>query len=111
MVVDKFDWGETGPALWRTSQRLERLDKEIVRAYHRPEREAMEGHQRHPSRSGRARPGRHHGQRIGSTPISCQFNEQTFNRYLVTNKGPDAAGSMYWKPTPLTTRSGRSRKR
>ena len=34
--------------------------------------------------------------------VLTQFNEQTFNRYLVTNRGPDAAGSMYWKPTPLT---------
>lgn len=101
MVVDKFDWGETGPALLANIARLERLDKEIVRAYHRPEREAMEGQHGTKAEAGVQ------GQ-IGVTDsellhadLLTQFNEQTFNRFLVTNKGPDAAGSMYWKPTPL----------
>jgi hypothetical protein len=101
MKVDTFDWGQTGPSLLANIARLGRLDKEILRAYHRPEREATEGEHGTKAEAGV------HGQvgitdsELVHTDFLTQFNEQTFNRYLVTNRGPDAAGSMYWKPSPL----------
>jgi hypothetical protein len=101
MVVDKFDWGNTGPNITAGIERRRELAVEIVRAYHRPERESMEAE--HGSRADSTT----HGQ-VGITDsellhadILTQFNEQTFNRFLVTNWGPDAADGMYWKASPL----------
>ncbi len=99
--VKEFDWGETGPALVASIQRLDRLDKEIFRAWSRPEREAMEGEHGTKAEAGV------HGQ-VGITDSEKvhsdflrQFNRQVVNRFLVTNFGPDAADSIYFKPTPL----------
>lgn len=101
MVVDKFDWGETGPSLIAGIDRRRELAVDIIRAYHRPEREAMEGQFGTKAEAGV------HGQ-VGITDselvhadILTQFNEQTFDRFLVTNWGPTSAGSMYWKANPL----------
>jgi hypothetical protein len=99
--VQQFNWGETGPALIAAIARLDRLDKEIFRAWHRPEREAMEGDHGTKAEAGV------HGQ-VGITDSEKahgdflrQFNRQVLNRFLVTNFGPDAADTIYFKPTPL----------
>jgi hypothetical protein len=99
--IKEFDWGETGPALTAAIARLDRLDKEIFRAWHRPEREAMEGLHGTKAEAGV------HGQ-VGITDSEKvhsdflrQFNKQVVNRFLVTNWGPDAADTIYFKPAPL----------
>lgn len=97
-----FDWGQTGPALLAAIDRLSRLDVEIMRAWGRPEREAMEG-----QHGTKAEAGTHgaigvlDSENVHSTFLR-QFNRQVLDRFLVTNFGPDAAGSIYFKPTPLS---------
>lgn len=101
--VTPIDWGETGSALAACIARLGRLDIEIVRAYHRPEREGMQG----TSGTGTKAEAGVHGQVgiIDSEGIASDFcrqlNCQSVNRFLVTNFGADAADSIYFKPAPL----------
>lgn len=99
--IQAFDWGSTGPSLLAAIARLDRLDKEIFRAWHRPEREAMEGLHGTKAEAGV------HGQ-VGITDSEKvhsdflrQFNKQVLNRFLVTNFGPDAADTIYFKAAPL----------
>lgn len=41
--VDKFDWGQTAEALKASTDRIDKCDRNMIRAYHRPERESTEG--------------------------------------------------------------------
>lgn len=99
--IEPIDWGDTGPSLIASKERRAELAVEIVRAYLHPEREAMEGQHGTKAEAGV------HGQ-VGVTDCELvgaslydQFNQQTYNRYLVTNEGPQAAGTRYWKMSPL----------
>jgi hypothetical protein len=101
MEIKPIDWGDSGPAIIATIARRAELAVEIVRAYHRPEREAMEGQHGTKAEAGA------HGQ-VGITDSELvgaqlygQFNAQVFNRYLTTNYGPTAIDSMYWQMAPL----------
>ena len=101
--VTPIDWGNTGTAMAAAIDRLGRLDIEIVRAYHRPEREGMQG----TSGTGTKAEAGVHGQVgiIDSEGIAndfCrQFNSQVVNRFLVTNFGAEATDTIYFKPAPL----------
>lgn len=97
-----FDWGNPGPALLAHLDRQDKLNRDIMRAWHRPEREAMEGEHGTKAEAGV------HGE-IGVTDselvaamILRQFSCQTFDRALVTNFGPDAAGKLCIKQSPLS---------
>lgn len=44
LKFEKFDWGNMGPIMDAQLKRLERGDQNIMRAWYRPERSAMQGH-------------------------------------------------------------------
>jgi hypothetical protein len=97
-----FDWGDIGPSLLAHLARIASQDRDIFRAWHRPEREATEG--QHGTKAESETQGE-----IGTTDselvasmILGQFNQQVMDRYLVTNYGPDAAGTLYVKQAPLS---------
>lgn len=99
--VQQFDWGKVGPELEASIKSLERKDVEIVRAYQRPEREAMEGRNGTKAEAGvQGQVGVKDSELVGAS-LYDQFNKQTFNRYLATNYGAAAVDSMYWKMAPL----------
>jgi hypothetical protein len=101
MRVKQFDWGSTAPAILAQIARADALDKRIMRAWGRPEREAMEG--QHGTKAEAGVQGQIgvidsesiHGERMR------QFNCQTLDTALVTNKGPEWRGRLYYDPAPL----------
>lgn len=99
---ERFDWGDVGPNLLASIARLGRTDIEIIRAYHRPEREAMEA--MHGSRADSAS----HGA-IGTTDSEMvhamllgQFSKQVLDRFCVTNFPGYEPGMLRYKATPLS---------
>jgi hypothetical protein len=100
--VKEFDWGQTGQALEAAIARLSRLDVEIMRSWGRPEREAMEGQHGTKAEAGtHGAIGTLDSEQVHSSFLR-QFNRQVVDRFLVTNFGPEAAGSIYFKPAPLS---------
>jgi hypothetical protein len=101
MKVTQFDWGSTAPSILAQLARQDAIDKRIMRAWNRPEREALEG-----QHGTKAEAGTHgaigvlDSEKIHSDFLR-QFNRGPFNTTLVTNFGPDWKGRLYWKATPL----------
>lgn len=102
VTAQAFDWGDIGPAVMAHLHRIERLNTDIIRAWHRPEREATEGHH------GTKAEAQAHGQvgitdseRVGNQFIR-QFNQQITDRWLVTNFGPKAKGTLVVQMAPLS---------
>lgn len=100
--IQAFDWGNTAPAILAQIARADAKDKRIMRAWCRPEREAMEGQHGTKAESGVQ------GQ-IGVTDSELiharrchQFNRQIVDRWLVANRGPGSEGMLFVKPTPLS---------
>jgi hypothetical protein len=101
ITAQAFDWGDTGPSLLAAIARLDRLDKEIVRAWSRPEREAMEGQHGTKAEAGtHGAIGTLDSEKVHSDFLR-QLNKQVVDRWLVTNFGPETAGTIYFKPAPL----------
>jgi hypothetical protein len=99
--VQQLDHGDTGPPMLAAIARLDRLDKEIVRAYNRPEREGMQGTHGTQAEAGvQGAIGTLDSEGIHADWLS-HINKQAVNRMLVTNFGPEAADTIYFKPAPL----------
>jgi hypothetical protein len=102
VTVQPFDWKDNAPSLLAHLARLARTDRDIVRGWHRPEREGMEGEHGTKAEAGT------HGA-IGTTDselvaamILRQYSVQVGNRWLVTNKGPKAVGRLRVVQAPLS---------
>jgi hypothetical protein len=103
--LQQFDWGNTGPAILAQIARLADLQKDIMRAWHRPERESMEGQHGTKAEAGT------HGA-IGTTDSELvhtdrceQLSEQPLCRYVDANcpTPPEKRGwYLYIKPAPLS---------
>lgn len=99
--VQQLDHGDTGPPMLAAISRLDRLDKEIVRAYNRPEREGMEGKFGTKAESGvQGAIGTLDSEGIHTDWLG-QHDNQTLDRFAVTNFGPEEKGKYYFKPAPL----------
>lgn len=99
---ERFDWGDVGPNLLASIARLTRTDIEIIRAYRRPEREAMEAQHGSKADSGNAGG-------IGTTDSEAvhqqflkQFSAQVLDRFCVTNYPGYQSGWLRYKATPLS---------
>jgi hypothetical protein len=100
--VEAFDWKDNAASLLAHLARMARIDKMIMRAWHRPEREAMEGQNGTKAEAGT------HGA-IGTTDselvaasILRQWDCQITDRWLVTNFGPEAIGRIKTVQAPLS---------
>lgn len=100
--VEQFDWGNNGPALLAHLSRMSSLEKRMMRAWCRPEREAMEGEHGTKAEAGT------HGA-IGTTDselihasICEQWDEQVTATYLRTNEDPKWIGCFKTVPAPLS---------
>jgi hypothetical protein len=100
--TDQFDWGSTAPAILAGIAALDARDKRIMRAYGRPEREAMEGEHGTKAESGvQGAIGTLDSEKVHAERVD-QFNKQTWRTLLRTNWGDKYLGKLYWKPTPLS---------
>jgi hypothetical protein len=102
MKVDKIDWGNIGPAIDAHENRKKSLQADVMMAWMRPTREAMEG-----STGTKAEAGTHGA--IGTTDSEAvaaqqlaQINRQILNRAIITNFGAGKEGMVYAKQAPLS---------
>lgn len=100
--VTQYDWGNNGPMMDAQQKRVDALNMQIMQAWCRPTREAMEGS------SGTKAEAGVHGQ-IGITDsewvaelILGQIAKQILDRWAVTNFGKDAAGILVCKQAQLS---------
>lgn len=100
--TQEFDWGDIGQSLKAHLDRLDRLDRSIIRAWCRPEREATEAE--HGSRAD----SQSHGQ-VGITDselvhsnICEQWDEQVTRRWELTNYGHEWVGTLKANPAQLS---------
>lgn len=100
--VQEFDWGNPGPAIEAVISRLDRNDKDIVRGWKRPEREGMQGeHGTQADAGAHGQVGVNDSENVAGN-ILRQFDQQTMNRWLVTNWGPKAINTMRVKQEPMS---------
>jgi hypothetical protein len=100
-VIDFFDAGNTGPASAAILDKLRYLDSELFRAWHRPEREALEGQQGTKAES--AVQGQVGVQDTERTMAGMyrQISGGCIDDVLAANFGEEARGSVYAKAPPL----------
>lgn len=101
VTVQPFSWGDTGPQIMAQLARADRCDRDIMRSWHRPEREATEGQHGTKAEAGA------HGQ-VGITDTELlhamycdQWDRQVTRRWELTNYGAAAVGTLRTKPAPL----------
>lgn len=100
--VEAFDWGQTAEALKSHLDRLDMCNRDMIRAWHRPERELTEG--KHGTKAESETQGA-----IGTTDtelvhsrICRQWDQQVTRRWQLTNF-PNSEGIVIrTKPAPLS---------
>lgn len=101
--IETVDWGNTGPHQQAMMGKFGYLDKELLRGWHRPEREALEASSGGIGQSDAA----DHGD-IGiidcdlvHRAICNSLNAGPIDGLLKENWGDDAAGTVILKPSPI----------
>lgn len=99
--VHEFDWGDTGPALLAHLARLDMSDRNIVRAFGRPERESTEGKHGTKAESGvHGAIGTTDSERLHSN-VCQQWDAQILETWRITNYGKDSP-LLKTMPAPLS---------
>lgn len=102
ITVEKFDWGSNAEALKGHLARVDMRDRNMIRAWCRPEREGTEGHFGTKAESQtQGALGVNDNELIHSS-ICAQWDEQILRRWELTNWGPDAVGTLKTSPVPLS---------
>lgn len=99
--IEQFEWGNIGPALEAHMKRMDQLDRNMIRAWHRPEREGTEG-----QHGTKAEAGAH--AQVGITDsellhqsICEQWDAQVVAAFVRTNFGEQWVGCHQTTPAPL----------
>ena len=101
VTAQQFNWGDTGPALLAQLERGDQCDRDVIRAWCRPEREATEGKHGNKAEAGVvgqigiADSEMLHGMFVG------QWDAQITRTWELTNFGPKMVGTLRTKPAPL----------
>lgn len=102
VTVDNIDWGNIGPSIDAHLARTAALKTDCQRAWSRPERESSES--KHGSKAdseSAADLGTSDSEAVAAERMR-EFNTQIFDRWAVTNFGPNAAGICGLKQSPLS---------
>jgi hypothetical protein len=102
VTVDKFDWGNIGEALSAHLERLERLDRAMIRAWYHGEREAIEGVHGTKAEAGVHKAGGVLDCELTHSSICQQWDDQQTRYFVEQNYGQQWVGCIRTKPNPLS---------
>jgi hypothetical protein len=100
--VEQFDWGDNGAALLAHLERMNALDRNMIRAWFHGEREATEGQHGTKAEAESHKAGGVFDCELVHADIARQWDDQVMATWLRTNFGPEWVGCFKTKPAPLS---------